>query len=65
MAFIINIKKHRKNKKLTIEECAELSGISFRYLASIEYGEKVPSIHVLYKIAKVLSVKTGDLIEDN
>ena len=56
------IKRSRKLLKLTQEEVAAKVGISPVYMGYIEQGRNTPSLEVLEKIARVLKVKTGELV---
>ncbi len=58
----INMRRLRYDKKLTQEELAERSGLSMRYVGSIERGAVSASVSVLGKIAVALGVDPCDLI---
>ncbi|MEI0477071.1 helix-turn-helix transcriptional regulator [Brachyspira pulli] len=51
-----NIRAIRKSQMKTISEIAEVSGISSKYLQSVEVGKRNISITNLNKIAKTLNV---------
>lgn len=57
-----NIKKARETRKLTQEEVAEKAGIHVSYYSRIERGVVNPSLEVLENIAKVLKVKSSDIL---
>jgi transcriptional regulator with XRE-family HTH domain len=57
-----NIKKARKKIHLTQAEVAEKAGIHFNYFARIERGEVNPTVEIVENIAKVLKVKSSDLL---
>lgn len=60
-----NIKKYRKEKRLTAAELAELVGRSHDFIRQIE-SEKVAynfSVDTLYRIAVALEVSIDKLIE--
>lgn len=57
-----NIKLARKQAGLTQAEVSEKVGIHINYFARVERGEKRPSIETLLKIAKILNVKSSDLL---
>lgn len=60
-----NIKKYRREKKLTSAQLAEMIGLSHDFIRQIE-SEKVGnnfSVDTLYKIAVVLEVSLDKLIE--
>lgn len=55
--------RHQRNSfHLTQEEVAEKLGIGFRYYQMLEQGYRNPSISVLIKISKVLSISTDYLL---
>lgn len=55
------IKLIRENKKMGLNETAELAGISGSYLSNIENGiKKNPSMKTLSKIASALKVSVDD-----
>ncbi|ACI93568.1 conserved domain protein [Afipia carboxidovorans OM5] len=58
----INMRRLRYDKKLTQEELAERSGLSMRYVGSIERGAVSASVSVLGKVADALGVDPCDLI---
>jgi len=58
-----NIKKLRKQLKLSQEELAKKAGITYSTLIKIESGaNENPTIKTLVQIAKALNVKVDDLI---
>jgi len=57
-----NIRKYRKAKGYTIDQLAEMSSLSGKYLQGVEVAKKNISIKNLNKIAKSLEVLTDDLI---
>lgn len=60
-----NIRKIRKQKRLSQEKLARLSDISLNTLTKIESGfTKRPSIQTIKKIAKVLRISIDELVED-
>lgn len=58
----INMRRLRYDKKLTQEELAARSGLSMRYVGSIERGAVSASVSVLGKIAEALDIDPCDLI---
>ncbi|KAB2334540.1 helix-turn-helix domain-containing protein [Cytobacillus depressus] len=50
------LKKLRKEKHLSLEDLSELSGVSKLTLGNIERGETNPTIGMLWKISKSLSI---------
>jgi transcriptional regulator with XRE-family HTH domain len=57
-----NMRRLRYDKKLTQEELAARSGLSMRYVGSIERGAVSASVSVLGKVAEALGVDPCDLI---
>lgn len=58
-----NFARIRKEKGLTQEKVAELSGISQQYLSGLERGKRNPSVITLYELAHALEVSHVSLIE--
>lgn len=56
------VRKMRKQKELTQEKLAELTGIDYSYLNLIENGKRNPSLRVIAKIARILGVRLEDLV---
>lgn len=56
------IKRLRRGSGLTQEKLAELVGVSLKYIQYLEVAQNRPSLKLLYKLAKVLKVKPGDLL---
>jgi putative regulatory protein len=50
------IRIYRTKKGWTQNELAEKSGLHFKYIGSLERGEKVPSIDTAYKICLALKL---------
>jgi transcriptional regulator with XRE-family HTH domain len=58
-----NLERIRRQKGLTQEELAELSGFSQQYLSTIESGRANPTIVTIYEIAMSMSVHYLDLLQ--
>lgn len=56
------IRKYREEKKLSLKELAQSSGISYSYLCEIEKGFVLPSIRSIRKIASALNVPLKNLL---
>lgn len=57
-----NIKKYRKNKKLSQKQLAQETEVSTSYIQQLELGQKSnPSLKILIKISRVLGVDVKDL----
>ena len=61
-----NIRKYRKIKKLTLQELADLAGLSHGYVRDLEsFGiEKTPLLETLGKIAEALEIDIRQLFDD-
>ncbi len=59
------IKAIREEKKITIEELSERSGLTKDQISSIEEDKNLPSLAPLIKIARVLGVRLGTFLDDN
>ena len=53
----------RHDKKISLRQLEELSGVSKTTLNAIENGRRTPNIVQLEKIAKALGVRISDLYE--
>ncbi len=51
-----NLKRLRKDKDLTLDEVAEITGVSKSMLGQIERGESIPSVATLWKISTGLRI---------
>lgn len=61
-----NIKKYRKMQKLTLQELADLTGLSHGYIRDLEsFGiEKTPLLETLGKIADALEIDIRQLFDE-
>jgi len=57
-----NIKRLRHRRNLSMEALAKLSGVSRAMLGQIELGRSVPTINVVWKIARAFDVPFSTLI---
>lgn len=65
MALNENIKKYRKKSGLTQKALASKSGLSFSMISKLEGGEQTnPSFETIRKIADVLGVSPGELVNN-
>ena len=55
--FAQNMKKYRKEVKLTQEKLAEICGTDHRYIGQIETGTRCPSLEFVEKIATALNIE--------
>lgn len=56
------IRKHRKEKKYTLEQLAEILDVSTTFIGQIERAKGVPSLETLVKIANALDVSVDSLL---
>lgn len=61
----ILVKTYRKNAGMTKVALANKIGITRQYLAQVEEGLSMPTLPVLYRIAKVFHCTLDDLVEDD
>lgn len=59
----LRIKELRQNKKLSQEGLSDKVGVDPKYVSRIEVGKATPSLSVLVKIARELTVEIKDLFE--
>ncbi len=57
-----NAARIRKEKGMTQERLAELSGLSQQYLSGLERGRRNPTIVTIYELANALGVSHLDLV---
>jgi len=62
--FAENMKKYRKQAKLTQEKLAELCETDHRYIGQIETGRRCPSLEYVEKIAVALNIAPYRLFYD-
>jgi transcriptional regulator with XRE-family HTH domain len=59
--FISNLKKFRRERKLSQMVLAELCGTSGNYIGEIEMGRRIPSFEKIEKIASALRISSHEL----
>ena len=64
-AIAENLKRLRKERKLSLDRVAEMTEVSKSMLSQIERGESSPTISTLWKIATGLHVSFTSLMETN
>lgn len=63
IAFGKRVRLLRKERNLTMEKLAELSGIDYRQLSYVELGDVNPTISTAFAIANGLDVPLKDLFD--
>jgi len=58
-----NVARIRRERNLTQEALAELSGLSQQYLSGLERGQRNPTIVTIYEIAMALGVSHLELMQ--
>ena len=56
------LRRFRHRAGLTQEQMAERMGVSVGFFGMMEVGRRWPNIDMLFRIARVLGVRPGDLI---
>lgn len=59
------LKSYRAKAGWSLEECSEKIGISARYLADIERGDKVPRLETFVLILNTLVAPADDVLQDS
>lgn len=62
--FINNLRRIRKDKKITQERLAELCQTETSYIGQIEIGKRFPSISLIEKIADALDIPAYQLFKE-
>ena len=65
MSLAENVKKRRKEKKLTQEQLAEQAGVSIVYITQMETNVRNHNIQVVYLVAKALGCTLNDLYDED
>jgi transcriptional regulator with XRE-family HTH domain len=59
-----SLRRMRKDRGLSQEALAEAANLTADYLGFVERGENVPTLTVLLKLAKALSVDASELLSE-
>ena len=59
------LKSYRAKCGWSLNECSERIGISTRYLADIERGDKVPKLETFIQILNTLNASADDVLQDS
>ncbi len=57
-----NVGRIRREKGLTQEQLAEISGFSQQYISGLEQGRRNPTVVTLYELATALGVSHMELL---
>ena len=57
-----NVGRIRRERGLTQEQLAEISGFSQQYISGLEQGRRNPTVVTLYELATALGVSHLDLL---
>lgn len=60
-----NIKRYREEKALTRDQLGLELGLTGRYIAFLERGERTPSLNTALKISEYFGVKIEDIFLNN
>jgi len=56
------IRRHRKQRKLSQEQLAERAGLHRNYVGYLERGERNPAATTLFQIARALDIGLAELV---
>lgn len=65
MKFGDNLKKLRKNKKLSQEDLAELTGVSRQSISKWETGDAYPEMNNIIELCKIFNCNISDLVNNS
>ena len=60
----LNFRRLRKERGLTQERVAELTGVSQQYISDLERGERNPTVLTLHELTGPLDAKPADLFTE-
>jgi len=58
------IRKYREEREISLEQLADLAGLSVPFLTALEEEDLLPSIAPLQKISRALGVRLGTFMDD-
>lgn len=61
----LRVRELRKSKGLTVQQLADIVGLSKSYLSEIETGKKTANARRIEQLAKALSVRPFELLDDS
>ena len=59
-----NVRRFRREKRLTQEALAEFTGLSQQFISELENGKSNPTILTLHDLAQGLGVRPMDLLDE-
>ena len=59
------LRTYRAKRGWSLEKCSEKIGISSRYLADIERGDKTPKLETFLNILNTLNASADDVLQDS
>lgn len=59
-----SIRRARKRRRLTIQQVAEISGLSISFISQLERDLVSPSVNSLQKVSRALGIQIGGFFED-
>lgn len=62
--FAVRLRQIRKRRKMTQDALAKAAGVSRAYLSRLEMGRHDPPLSRLRRLAKILKVSVGELVDD-
>lgn len=60
----LNIRHYRHTRHLTQCKLAEMAGCSTNSLSRLEHGTQLPSVSLLFRLARALDCHVHELLED-
>ena len=61
----VNIKRYRKNRKLSQQALADMSGLHRTYISDLENAKCNPTLGVVVSLAECLHVSVFDLLKSH
>jgi transcriptional regulator with XRE-family HTH domain len=58
------LRRHRKDRGMTLEQLAAVSGVSRSMLSQVERGEANPTLAVVWSLTQALNLEFADLVQD-
>ena len=62
--FIVNLKAHRKIRRISQTQLADLCDSSTGYIGEIESGKRFPSVNMIERIASALGIDSWHLFKN-